>query len=90
MLPELSGIEVCEKIRLMDQEIPIIMITAKDGPMDKINGLKRGADDYITKPFSIEEVLLRIKNLLRLTSKTSPVDIQGYAFGGNDVNFKTI
>lgn len=89
MLPELSGIEVCQKIRLTDQDIPIIMITAKDGPMDKINGLKRGADDYITKPFSIEEVLLRIKNLLRLTSKIVREEVQNYTFGGNEVNFKT-
>ncbi|MCL4128995.1 UNVERIFIED_CONTAM: hypothetical protein GTU68_065925 [Idotea baltica] len=89
MIPDINGLQVCEKIRLTDQETPIVMVTAKDAPIDKIHGLKRGADDYITKPFSIEEVLLRIKNLIRLTAKTEPTTIHNYSFGDNAVNFKT-
>lgn len=64
MLPELDGIEVCRRIRRFS-EIPIIMVTAKDGISDKVKGLDIGADDYITKPFAIEELLARIRALLR-------------------------
>ncbi len=67
MLPELSGIEVCRRIRKVS-DIPIIMITAKGEIMDKIAGLDSGADDYITKPFVIEELLARIRAALRRTA----------------------
>lgn len=60
MLPGLSGIEVCRRIR-MESEVPIIMLTAKDDVMDKVAGLDMGADDYMTKPFAIEELLARIR-----------------------------
>lgn len=64
MLPEISGMEVCSQIREFS-EIPIIMVTAKDSTSDKVAGLDCGADDYITKPFSIEELLARIRALFR-------------------------
>lgn len=64
MLPELSGIEVCRRIRQVS-EIPIIMLTAKDDVSDKVTGLDIGADDYITKPFAVEELLARIRVLLK-------------------------
>lgn len=60
MLPELSGIEVCRRIR-MESQIPIIMLTAKDDVTDKVAGLDMGADDYMTKPFAIEELLARMR-----------------------------
>ncbi len=60
MLPGLSGIEVCRRIR-MESRVPIIMLTAKDDVMDKVAGLDMGADDYMTKPFAIEELLARIR-----------------------------
>ena len=60
MLPELSGIEVCRRIRQHD-DVPIIMLTAKDDVSDKVMGLDMGADDYMTKPFAIEELLARIR-----------------------------
>ena len=60
MLPGLSGIEVCRRIRL-ESQIPIIMLTAKDDVTDKVAGLDMGADDYMTKPFAIEELLARIR-----------------------------
>src|SRR5437016_243294 len=63
MLPEVDGFEVCEKIRLADVDTPILFLTAKDASQDKVNGLKLGADDYITKPFNLEELLLRVKVL---------------------------
>lgn len=64
MLPGINGIEVCRRIRDFSS-IPIIMVTAKDGISDKVEGLDIGADDYITKPFAIEELLARIRALLR-------------------------
>ena len=60
MLPELSGIEVCRRLR-HESDLPIIMLTAKDDVMDKVMGLDMGADDYMTKPFAIEELLARIR-----------------------------
>ena len=64
MLPELSGIEVCRRIRQHD-DVPIIMLTAKDYVSDKVMGLDMGADDYMTKPFAIEELLARIRVALK-------------------------
>jgi len=64
MLPELSGIEVCRRVR-HDSDVPIIMLTAKDDVSDKVMGLDMGADDYMTKPFAIEELLARIRVALR-------------------------
>lgn len=61
MLPMLSGIEVCKKVREAGSDIPIIMLTAKDDVMDKVTGLDNGADDYMTKPFAIEELLARMR-----------------------------
>jgi len=64
MLPELSGIEVCRRVRRVS-DVPIIMLTAKDDISDKVMGLDMGADDYITKPFAIEELLARIRTALK-------------------------
>lgn len=64
MLPELSGIEVCRRIR-QTSDVPIIMLTAKDDISDKVTGLDIGADDYMTKPFAVEELLARIRVLLK-------------------------
>ncbi len=70
MLPKLDGFEVCKAIREFSN-MPIIMLTAKDGDMDKILGLEYGADDYITKPFNILEVKARIKALIRRVKKSA-------------------
>jgi two-component system response regulator RegX3 len=64
MLPGLSGLEVCRQIRVKSQ-VPIIMLTAKDGEIDKVVGLEIGADDYVTKPFSSRELLARVRSVLR-------------------------
>ena len=64
LLPELSGLEVIRRLRRSSQ-IPVIMLTARDTVMDKVSGLDMGADDYITKPFAIEELLARIRSTLR-------------------------
>ncbi len=64
MLPQLNGLEVLRRIR-MESEVPVIMLTARDAVMDKVSGLDAGADDYITKPFAIEELLARIRVALK-------------------------
>lgn len=71
MLPNLNGIEVTRRIRATS-DVPIILITARDMVMDRVAGLDAGADDYIVKPFAIEELLARIRSILRRTSKLSP------------------
>lgn len=70
MLPGLSGIEVCRRVRL-ESDIPIIMLTAKDDVTDKVAGLDMGADDYMTKPFAIEELLARIRVALNRHAKST-------------------
>lgn len=70
MLPGLSGIEVCRRVRL-ESDVPIIMLTAKDDVTDKVAGLDTGADDYMTKPFAIEELLARIRVALNRKRKQS-------------------
>jgi two-component system alkaline phosphatase synthesis response regulator PhoP len=65
MLPGMDGFEVCRKLRLDDNQVPIIMLTAKDEEIDKILGLELGADDYLTKPFNPRELVARIKAVLR-------------------------
>lgn len=78
MLPKMNGLEVCQQIREFSN-VPIIMLTAKGDDMDKIMGLEYGADDYITKPFNIKEVILRINNLLkRAYDNPSKIQIDGY------------
>ena len=69
MLPEVSGLEICKKIR-KSSNVPIIILTAKDDENDKIIGLEMGADDYITKPFSVKELISRVKAVLRRTKNS--------------------
>jgi len=90
MLPEMDGYMVCENIRLHDQNIPILFLSAKNTPAERVEGLKKGCDDYLTKPFDLEELLIRIKKLLdkrdkiNLTEKPLP---NIYYFGNNWINF---
>lgn len=72
MLPDLDGVEVCRRLRAAD-DLPIIMLTARDSVPDKVEGLEAGADDYVTKPFEFDELIARIKAALR--RRTSPVDV---------------
>ncbi len=90
MLPELDGISVCETIRLSNNETPILILSAKNSSADRVLGLKKGADDYLTKPFNLEELLLRVNKLLRkseqMAIKQPLPDI--YQFGNNKIDFK--
>jgi DNA-binding response OmpR family regulator len=73
MLPELSGIEVCRIIRA-ESGVPIVMLTAKDSELDKVVGLELGADDYVTKPFSLRELSARIRAMFRRSEQNVAVD----------------
>ena len=68
MLPDMNGLEICRKVRELQSNIPIIMLTAKDDVSDKVNGLDIGANDYLTKPFAMAELLARIRATLRDTN----------------------
>ena len=74
MLPELNGIEVCRRIRKVS-DVPIILLTARDAVLDRVAGLDAGADDYIVKPFAIEELLARIRSILRRVKPSEQKDI---------------
>lgn len=89
MLPEIDGLEVCKEIRRNENtaDIPVMMITAKGEEFDKVLGLELGADDYITKPFSIRELIARVKALLRRSNVKKEENI--IKFGDVLVNFNT-
>ncbi|MFT4023327.1 MAG: response regulator transcription factor [Flavihumibacter sp.] len=89
MLPEMDGLSVMERIRIQNNQVPILILSARNTSADRITGLKKGADDYLTKPFELEELLLRVKKLIdkniRLQDKDSIGDV--YVFGNNTVDF---
>jgi two-component system alkaline phosphatase synthesis response regulator PhoP len=87
MLPGMDGFELCRNIRKVDKHTPILFLTARGDAEDRINGLKLGADDYLVKPFHLEELLLRVKALLRRSSALPEKEKEEYAFGGNTINF---
>ena len=81
MLPELDGLEVCKRLRTDKNQVPIIMLTAKDEDIDKILGLELGADDYLTKPFNPRELVARVKAILRRDQKIDITDHQVLIIG---------
>jgi two-component system alkaline phosphatase synthesis response regulator PhoP len=90
MLPEIDGFDVCESIRLQNIDTPILMLSARSGSSDRVTGLKRGADDYLTKPFNLEELLLRVDKLIEKNRKLQVSSTIGdqFTFGGNAIDFK--
>lgn len=90
MLPEMDGISVTETIRLSNSEVPILILSAKNSSADRVLGLKKGADDYLTKPFNLEELLLRVNKLIDKNKKLQDKSTIGdtYSFGGNSIDFK--
>ena len=68
MLPEMSGFEVLRRLRMVDEQTPVILLTARNSVFDKVNGLDHGANDYITKPFEMEELLARIRSAIRVAT----------------------
>jgi len=91
MLPEVDGFDVCRVIRKEDKTTPILFLTAKSSGDDRVTGLKIGGDDYLVKPFNLEELLLRVDKLIQRTQPiiTIQKEIEIYSFGDNSINFKT-
>ncbi len=87
MLPGLNGYEICKKVKKEKPQLPIIMITARGSEMDKVSGLDIGADDYVTKPFSIPELMARIRAFLRRFNLTKKI-LDQYEFSNIKINFK--
>lgn len=87
MLPDINGYQVCEEVRRTDPFVPILMLTAKSQEADKIRGLDAGADDYVTKPFSVGELVARLRALFRRTQR--PSETLTFRIGSVSVNIST-
>jgi DNA-binding response OmpR family regulator len=87
MMPRMSGLEVCKQLRAKRSSMPIIMLTARGQEVDKVVGLELGADDYVTKPFSIRELLARVKSVLRRTAG-NPKDQDHHSFADVEVDLR--
>lgn len=87
MLPKMNGLDVCRKLRRQGIETPILMLTARGQEMDKVVGLEVGADDYITKPFGLREVLARVRAVLR-RARGKVAELESFDFGDVHVNFR--
>jgi DNA-binding response OmpR family regulator len=88
MMPRMSGLDVCKQLKAKRPSLPIIMLTARGQEVDKVVGLELGADDYVTKPFSIRELLARVKAVLR-RARTLPKEQERYTFGDLEVDLKS-
>lgn len=90
MLPDIDGISITETIRVQNNDVPILILSAKNTGADRVLGLKKGADDYLTKPFNLEELLLRVQKLIRKNKKLYEKDSVGdtYQFGSNTIDFR--
>ena len=90
MLPEIDGISVTENIRLNNNDVPVLILSAKNTGQDRVLGLKKGADDYLTKPFNLEELLLRVDKLIIKNKKIVDKDFvfDTYQFDDNTIDFK--
>ncbi len=87
MLPAMSGLDVCRNLRRRGADMPILLLTARGQEIDKVIGFETGADDYVTKPFGLNELIARIRALLRRTSRANG-ELERYTFGNIDVDFK--
>lgn len=90
MLPETDGFSVTETIRIRKNDVPILILSARNASADRVLGLRKGADDYLTKPFNLEELLLRVQKLIEKNKKLSEKDSIGdlYEFGKNSIDFR--
>lgn len=90
MIPEIDGISVTENIRVQQMDTPVLIVSAKNTGADRVLGLKKGADDYLTKPFNLEELLLRVEKLINKNKKLQTKDSVGdhYEFDNNRIDFK--
>src|SRR5262252_3282361 len=88
MMPKMSGLDVCKQLKVKQPQIPIIMLTARGQEVDKVVGLELGADDYVTKPFSIRELIARTKAVLRRSKQGAPAN-DHYGFSDVRVDLKS-
>src|SRR6201990_1525802 len=90
MLPGVDGISVTETIRVQNNDVPVLILSAKNASHDRVLGLKKGADDYLTKPFNLEELLLRVDKLIIKNKRIADKDFtaENYSFDGNTIDFK--
>lgn len=90
MIPEIDGFTVTQNIRLVNTDVPILILSAKGSSEDRVLGLKKGADDYLTKPFNLEELLLRVQKLIHKNKRLQDKSFIGdtYSFGGHTIDFK--
>ncbi|HVZ25674.1 MAG TPA: response regulator transcription factor [Sediminibacterium sp.] len=90
MLPEMDGLSITETIRVANNEVPVLMLSARNSGADRVAGLRKGADDYLTKPFNLEELLIRVEKLIhkskKMQEKEGVEDV--YVFGNNKIDFK--
>ena len=90
MMPGLNGHQLCERIRVVDQQIPILMLTALGMVDDKVNGLEAGADDYLVKPFNLEELILRVGILVKRSLKSDDLkELNSYKIGDKTIYFNS-
>jgi two-component system alkaline phosphatase synthesis response regulator PhoP len=89
MLPQMNGLDVCKELRQRGRDVAILMLTAKTQLVDRVVGLKLGADDYLTKPFEPPELVARVEALLRRANKGSLVPVARFQFGNVDADFET-
>ncbi len=87
LMPNLDGLEVCRRLRATDVSVPVLMLTARDGVSDRVEGLDAGADDYLVKPFALAELLARVRALLRRLDTGNGADV--LAIGGLTLNLGT-
>lgn len=88
MVPLIDGLRVAESIRLINSKIPILFLSAKNSAEDRVLGLKKGGDDYLNKPFNLEELILRVKNLISRNEKLhQKTELKEFSFGSNYINF---
>lgn len=90
MMPKLNGYDLCRKIRKRNSKVPVIFISAKTEEIDKVVGLELGADDYITKPFGVREVIARVKAVLRRSAPEEPAGEEHFDFGNIIINTSTL
>ncbi|TDI26476.1 MAG: response regulator transcription factor [Acidobacteria bacterium] len=88
MMPKLDGLQVCEQIRAAGLQTPVLFLTVKGEPADRIRGLEAGGDDYLAKPFHLKELLLRVAAILRRTDWYNQ-STASLSFGGNEIDFRT-
>ncbi len=89
MLPDMDGITVCETIRMQHNDVPILFLSARNSSADRVEGLKKGGDDYLTKPFNLEELLLRVDKLVTKNKRLKEPQTMGdtYEFAGCKIDF---